>query len=45
MEPSTLQKLVGSMGCAADGTAAARNPLARLIDTMVEAPQVSDDDR
>lgn len=28
--------LVGGQGCAADGTTAARNPLSRLVDTLME---------
>lgn len=31
-----LGTLVGGQGCAADGTTAARNPLSRLVDTLME---------
>lgn len=31
-----LGNLVGGQACAADGTAAARNPLSRLVDTLME---------
>lgn len=35
-----ISKLVGGQGCAADGAAAARNPLARLVDGVLETAQV-----
>lgn len=35
-----LSKLVGGQGCGADGAAAARNPLARLVDGVLETAQV-----
>lgn len=38
-----ISKLVGGQGCAADGAAAARNPLARLVDAALETAQVSQD--
>jgi hypothetical protein len=35
-----ISKLVGGQGCAADGAVAARNPMARLVDGVLETAQV-----
>jgi len=35
-----INKLVGGQGCTADGAAAARNPLARLVDSVLDTAPV-----
>lgn len=36
-----IGKLVGGQGCGADGTTSARNPLARLVDSVLDSAPVS----
>jgi len=39
-----VNKLVGGQGCTADGAVAARNPLARLVDSVLETAPVRTSD-